>query len=196
MRTANEITISGIVLQPSNFPRLVQRHLDNEPRTRGIEEQAKVLVAANFPEDELKAFIRQVCEWGNRQGIPSRVFNQNDPSEIRERFINAINALGSDEPNIQAAFCEITQIRQLGPSFGSKHLRFLRPEVCPALDDKFISRQLGYALNASGYKRFSDDCLEIAEILQQRGISNPFRENGKWLAADVEMALYAHLKWP
>lgn len=70
---------------------------------------------------------------------------------------------------------------------------FLRPDVCPILDTT-ISQSLGYVLDEHGYKQLSDDCLRIADALQQCEVNNPMgRESERWFAADVEMALFAYL---
>ena len=193
----NKTIIIGLVLQPSDFTKLVKHHLDNVPDTRELEHEASRLCATGFAEEQLASFIRKVCKWGNYPGIAGRVLKHNDLSTIRGRFISAINALNSDIPDVQGALREINQIWGLGrPSFASKHLRFLRPDVCPVLD-RTISKHLQYPLDEYGYKQFSDDCLRIAETLQQHGVSNPMgRESGKWFAADVEMALFQYLREP
>jgi hypothetical protein len=93
------------------------------------------------------------------------------------------------------ALHEINRIKHLGrSSFASKHLRFLRPDVCPILDS-IISGMLNYEFNARGYGQLSKDCLRVAKVLQAVGIPNPMhRDQGSWYAADVEMALFAYLK--
>ena len=195
----NKTIIIGLVLQPSDFTRLVKHHLDEVENTRELEHEASRLCAADFAEEQLTSFIRGVCKWGNYPGIAGRVLKSknNTLPVIQRQFISATNALNSDIPDVQGALREINQIRGLGrPSFASKHLRFLRPDVCPVLD-RTISKHLQYPLDEYGYKQFSDDCLRIAETLQQHGVSNPMgRESGKWFAADVEMALFQYLREP
>lgn len=186
--------IIGIVLRPSDFSKLAECHLSNVPGTRELEDKASRLCAVNFADEEqLAEFIRKVCKWGSYAGIAGRVLNEenNPPPTISRQFITATKALNSKEPDIQGAWYALNHIKHLGPSFVSKHLRFLRPDVCPVLDG--IISQLGYAMNSNGYKQLSDDCLRIAKALQQYAISNPMnRESGRWFAADVEMALYAY----
>ena len=191
----NNTIIIGVVLQPSDFTKLVKHHPVRLSDTRELEQEASCLRAAGFPEERLASFIRKVCKWGGYAGIAGKVLKNNTLPMIQRRFVNATNALNSDTPDVQGALREINQIKGLGrPSFASKHLRFLRPDVCPVLDS-IISNNLGYASDEHGYKQFSDDCLRIAETLEQHGVANPMdREGGKWFAADVEMALYTYLR--
>lgn len=85
------------------------------------------------------------------------------------------------------------KINGLGISFGSKVLRFLKPEICPVLDSR-VSDELDYHSDVICYAQLAADCLTIAKNLQSLGVKNPMkRDNGKWLAADVDMALYAHI---
>jgi hypothetical protein len=103
-------------------------------------------------------------------------------------------ALASRKPDYKFALREIRRLRFLGLSFASKHLRLLRPDVCPVLDS-VLSEHLGYPLNVAGYKRFSDDCLRLSGWLHECKVHNPIlREDGRWFAADVEMALSVHVK--
>ena len=192
--TDNTIII-GLVLQPSDFTRLVKHHPVKLSEIRELEHKASDLRAAGFPEEQLASFIERVCRFGNFPGIAGKVLKNNKLPEIQRRFRRATDALNSDIPDVQGALREINQIKGLGrPSFASKHLRFLRPDVCPVLDS-IISKNLGYALDRHGYKQFSDDCLRIAETLEQHGVANPMdRESGKWFAADVEMALFTYLR--
>ncbi len=196
VKITNNTIIIGVVLQPSDFTRLVKHHPVELSDTRELEHKASDLRAADFPKEQLASFIRRVCKFGNFPGIAGKVLKSknNELTEIQRRFRRATNALNSDVPDVQGALHEIKQIYGLATSFGSKHLRFLRPDVCPVLDS-IISKNLGYVLNSHGYKQFSDDCLRIAETLEQHGVANPMdRESGKWFAADVEMALYTYLR--
>ena len=194
VKITNNTIIIGFVLQPSDFTRLVKHHLDEWLGTGELEHEASRLRAAGFPEEQLASFIPRVCKWGNYPGIAGKVLKNNDLPMIRGQFIGATNALNSAIPDVQGALRKMKQIYGLGTSFASKHLRFLRPDVCPVLDS-IISNNLGYASDEHGYKRFSDDCLRIAETLERHGVANPMdRESGKWFAADVEMALFTYLR--
>jgi hypothetical protein len=149
----------------------------------------------DFPEQQLKHFVRRVCTWGGYAGIGVRVLNQNPFTKIRAHFRNAVTYLKVDTPDVENALREINHIRGLGtPSFASKHLRFLKPEVCPVLD-RIVSSRLRYSFSPSGYNQLSEDCVKIARALLANQVYNPMiRHNGGWFAADVEMALFAYIK--
>ncbi len=122
------------------------------------------------------------------------------PDNVVLRFQSAIDALREGNEGIGTALSELDDVGGLGPSFASKHLRFLRPEVCPVLDST-IWRHLGFAQNPAGYRRFSDYCLTIADRLQEEKVENPMwqgdggrRGEHRWYAADVEMGIYACLQ--
>ncbi len=195
-----KITEEGVKIRESvvpfgTFGNLVERHLLTYRGTATLERQAAELMAAAFPEVDLEQFIRKVCRWGGYAGIGARVIKDNQLHSIRAHFLAAIGHLVAAPPRLADALHEINLIRGLGtPSFASKHMRFLRPDICPILDD--INRQaLQYAFTPEGYAELSGDCLYIAAKLLDRRIANPMnRANGRWFAADVEMATFAHLK--
>jgi len=189
-------TIQGATspLQPSTFPGLVQRHPQGIEQALSLETSARRLLAAGFTDQQLGAFIRDVCAWGNYPRTAERVLEGSPFPEIRRRFDNAIAALTFVEPDLKLALREVRRIRYLGLSFASKHLRLLRPDLCPVLDS-ILSERLGYPLNVAGYQRFADHCSKIARWLDQRHVPNPVpRQDGSWFVADVEMALYVHVK--
>ena len=105
-------------------------------------------------------------------------------------------AMGAGGPRARrrSALRAVRQVRHLGLSFASKHLRLLRPDVCPVLDST-LSEKLGYPLDSRGYQRFTDDCQKLAALLNRLGVPNPLgREGGRWFVADVEMALFVYVK--
>jgi hypothetical protein len=188
----NTATFPNLTVSLHEFPHLVTCHLKKAAATRELELEGVHLQASDFPTADLENFIRHVCYWGGYPGIAGRILKQNRIAKIRTQFISAKNALSSSMPDVQGALQAINNIRQLGStSFATKHLRFLRPDVCPVLDS-IVSKKFGYALSPKGYKQFSDDCLRIAEALQIYTANNPMnRDSSKWFAADVEMALFA-----
>jgi hypothetical protein len=192
------IRVGNISLRLSDFPYFLKCFLDNwgSEDTKEREIQGNQLIAVDFMEQHLKNFIREVCRWGNYAGIAGRIINQNDIGKIRSCFIGAWKALNSDNPDVKGAIIRINAIKNLGtPSFASKHLRFLRPQVCPVLDSIIWQGIEKYSFNPKGYEQFSNDCLEIADILKRNGLVNPMeRESGKWFAADVEMAIFEYLR--
>jgi len=191
--TDQAILVAGASLEPATFPGLVGRHPRLE-QALGLEAQAQRLLALDFSEGQLADFIRAVCRWGGRPKTAEWVLGGNPWPELQRRFERAIDALMGDTPNLQFALRQLTKIRYLGASFASKHLRLLRPDLCPVLDG-LLSEHLDYPLNARGYRRFARDCRRVAEALEQHKVSNPVpRPSGVWFVADVEMALYVQVK--
>ena len=192
---ANSVVFGKATIPLTKFTGLVEKHLCTVPETRDLEREGARLRAVDFSEPDLERFVRRVCKWGGYAGTAGRVINQNPSTKISEQFRGANSALEMNPPNVTGALREINRIKHLGrPSFASKHLRCLRPDVCPILDS-IVSEKLNYAYNVRGYGQLSKDCLRVAEALQALGIPNPMhREQGSWYAADVEMSLFAHLK--
>jgi hypothetical protein len=187
------IIINERPLQPGVFTDLVKRHPQIE-KTLSLEVEASRLLMTDFSQQQLSGFIRGVCAWGGYPGTAVRVLEQNSWADIQRQFGSAIAALSLDPPNIQTAIRAVRRLRHLGLSFSSKHLRLLRPDVCPVLDST-LSEKLGYPLDPRGYQRFSKDCQMVAALLQRLGIHNPLgRDGGQWFAADVEMALFVYVK--
>ena len=187
------IDVAGSPLQPKAFTGLAERHPQVE-KTLALEVEARRLMTTNFSRQQLSDFIRAVCAWGGYPGTAKRVLEQNAWPNIHRQFQSAIAALALAPPDLQSAVKTLQRIRHLGLSFSSKHLRLLRPDVCPVLDST-LSEKLGYALDSSGYLRFSNDCQKVAALLQRLDVTNPLdRDDGRWFAADVEMALFVHVK--
>lgn len=115
-------------------------------------------------------------------------------AKIRKHFCLAMTKLESDAPDISGALQEVNFIRGLGtPSFASKHLRFLRPDICPILDS-IVSKRLSYQFDGHGYQALSSDCAKIAASLQYNQVANPRHRDGDvWYIADVEMAIFSYL---
>ena len=193
---SGRVVFTNAMLPLQDFPHLVETHLSRISHTIQLETAGKQLAASDFPKVELEGFILRVCTWGGYAGIAGRVFNQNDPRHIRHQFIQAASFLNGTSTDIQGALESLNQIRQLGtPSFASKHLRFLRPDICPVLDSKNVT--LGYSFNPKGYRQFAQDCARIAHALEVHAIENPIkRPHRTWFVGDIDMAIFAHLnKW-
>lgn len=190
----SSITFGNEIVPFADFSRLIERHLYCYPNTPNLELEGSQLKSADFAEQQLGSFIRHVCIWGGYPGIGGRIINQNSMSKISECFRSAMAKLESDIPNISGALQEVNFIRGLGtPSFASKHLRFLRPDICPILDS-IISARLSYPFNGYGYQALSSDCAKIAVLLQFNQIANPrHRDDNKWYIADIEMAIFSYL---
>jgi hypothetical protein len=170
------------------FPQWHAYHLHTVANTQLLELAGANLLAAGFIFPQLAQFIRDVCRWGGYAGIAGRVLNQNAQQQIVACFGNTVPAFAGHRP-ASAALMALNNLRGLGtPSFASKHLRFLRPDICPVLD-RLLSRSLGYQFAVAGYDQFSKDCCLVAQALNVARISLP--TGIAWGAADVEMAMFA-----
>lgn len=186
----------GIFIKLEEFEELVNTHLNRVAGTQEIEIEAINLINNDFDEEFLENFITHVCVWGRRPGIAAHVINQNNPDAIQNAFIAANDILEACGCNVGDALIAINQITYLGqPSFASKHLRFMHPELCPVLDS-YIYQRLGYRNDPLGYRQFASDCQSVVASLQEYNVNNPMdREGGQWFVADVEMAIYAYLRF-
>ena len=179
----------------SDFPTLQDLHLREAPGTRVIEPLGQALAAADFPVPQLKAFIQRVCGWGGRTGnrVQGVVFARNsgdDFQHARRCFVEAWGELQQDR--IDSALCCINQITGLGqPSYASKHLRFLRPDICPVMDSNIQAEVPEYTYDELG-RAYQD----IAAKLREARVPNRMaRADGAWFVADVDMAIFVHIRY-
>jgi hypothetical protein len=185
------IGFPGLEIKASDFPNLVGPY----QRTKELEKFGFNIFNGNSGIDQLETFIHQVCNWGNRPGIAANVLSHNSAFAIEKAFRNAIIELHRSKPSLSTAMGELNRINYLGkPSFASKHLRFLRADICPVFDDIIVQNSI-YDNNEYEYETFAEECLEIAARIERLGIINPIcRIHAKWYAAEVEIAIYHYLK--
>lgn len=184
----DEIPIQGA-------PNLVRRHLRVYPGTIELELDGYNLIKSYFNSEKLIKFINDVCNWGRYSGISGRVLRNNTIEEIQVRFADALDILNADYSDVSLALKQIIKINGLSISFGSKHLRFIRPDICSILDS-IISEELSYPLDTNGFKKYTSDCIEIGLILERERIINPMNRGGRWFAGDVDMVVFAHInRW-
>jgi hypothetical protein len=196
IRIVNQAVVIGshhIVAE--DFTGLVQRHLGQVADTREIESDTERMQRAQRPDEEWKDFVKQVIVWGGgRHRILGRVMDSNSPSTIRNTLQEAARKLSEVPPNIGDSLDVVQWINGLGVSYGSKVLRFLRPDICPVLDSR-ISEEAGYSNDSSGYCQYAFNASKIARFLETNSIGNPMqRSQGAWFAGDVDMALYAKIQ--
>lgn len=180
----------GIQVPLSSFPAYLQAFLNKYKNTPGIETLGANLAVQNFPQPGTEDFVKKVCgEWGGYPGIGGRVLKRNSISDICQAFRDATSILSTTK-SVADALIRVNKLRDLGtPSFASKHLRFLRPDLC-GVYDSMLDEVLPYSFDAAGYSDFCDDLASVARDLVANGISNPTRQGGAWFVADVEAALY------
>jgi len=186
--------IFGTEVSISNFPKLLRSHLFAFPNTPDIETLGGELIATDFPEVKVVEFVKEVCNWGGYAGISGRVLKRNPITMIAAALRKAAHYLSQHPDNFAAALAEVNALSSLGtPSFASKHLRFLRPDICPVFDS-LLQESLPYSFDASGYAAFARDCIQIASSLTAEKVVNPReRLDGRWFASDVEAAIYAQV---
>jgi hypothetical protein len=182
-------------IRVTDFPRLLKAHLVSDPTTPEVELLGRNLLANNFAKADIPKFVKAVCRWGGYAGIGGRVLKSNSPESILVALKNAACHLDCNPPAFAKALDEINKIKCLGtPSFASKHLRFLRPDLCPVFDS-ILREALPYSFNSKGYAAFSQDCTKIAAALTAQKIKNPReRPQDLWYAADVEAAIFVWVR--
>lgn len=194
MRVEVDQVFFGIEIPLDCFPPLAKEHYKRVSHTAKFEKQARQLVAQEFPESDVGDFIKNVCHWGGFPAIWGRVLKYNTSADIRSALRDATSHLLEPAPDLVAAMGGVKQLKGLGLSFASKHLRFLCPELCPVFDS-YLRAALPYPFDSTGYSLFAADCRRLAEELTKRGAVNPWPErDGQWFAADAEAAIYEFVR--
>lgn len=186
----SSVTAGGISIPLVDFPHWHAHHLGRVAGTRQLERDGAALLASGFQPHQLVDFIRNVFRWGGYAGIAGRILKRNSQQAIVSTFSSTVAAFGCSNP-ASSALVALNLLSDLGtPSFASKHLRFLRPDICPVLD-RLLSKSLDYRFTPAGYQQFSMDCVAVAQQLDAAGI--PLVSGNSWGAADIEMAIFACL---
>lgn len=183
------ITHFSIVI--TELPALLQRFICSEPTTLDLETFAASVIAGRFTADETAEFVRRVCRWGGYAGVAGRVLKNTEVATLRTALASAAEAAHAGE--VGSALQRLTEIRGLGLSFASKHLKFLAPDHAVVLDS-FVSSRLGYQLTHPGYAAFLSDCHTLREMAQQAGVEYPGWGNDGWRVSDIEMAIFEKLR--
>lgn len=122
-----------------------------------------------------------IVNWGGGQyGIPVRVKTNNSADSIIDATRQTILHLN----NPLQAFRDLAPIKQWGPSYSTKTLRFICPEKYPAFDSYL--RDNIKTLPTKGYMEFIDLCNWFKPRIKEKGP----RQDGEWFIADIEMALF------
>jgi len=184
----NGARVAGTHIEFGAFPAYVRSHIAHVPSTLDTETVALRLVAHGFRQADVATFVRAVCKWGGYAGIGGRVLGRNQPWELVDAFRGAAADVGA---GVDVAIRRLLRLHGLGVSFASKHLRFLAPRVCAIMDTK-MAAATGLQQSAAGLAHYSALCCGLAGRLEERRTPNPMnRPEGRWYAADVEMALFA-----
>jgi hypothetical protein len=178
--------------RPQDFTMLVKLHLKNVHKTIDIEESAIQLINLKFEPKFLSTFIYEVHKWGGDRYNTYKAVQEN---ALPAHYLAAMDSLRNEPNRVDKALACLQVIPQLGISYASKHLRFLSPEFCSILDSN-VAKIFRYDQTAEGYQQLCQDSLEAAKILEKRNIQNPMgRLNGRWFAADIEMAIFAQIQY-
>lgn len=173
----------------TRFPALFAAHWQTDPSTKSVELYAREFVRDDMPANRIWGFVRMVCGWGGDRYVGQRIIDQNGGSTrlIRARFREGLRYLNEGET--ANAIASMDDVPGLGISYGSKHLKFLNPQLAVVLDSK-ISSAFGYPLNSEGYAEFVGRCAAIATTLNEKGPPCCRTRSGRWRISDVEMAIF------
>jgi hypothetical protein len=190
-----EVATFGTSLPLKNANQLLAQHLLLNPTTQTLEAEASALAEEGFPWQEVPGFVKRVCSWGGYAGIAGRVLKHNSVDSIADALRDAWGILEADPSGHDRALLRLNSVHGLGtPSFASKHLRFIKPELCPVFDSE-LHQVLPYSFDGAGYAQFSQDCLTLAKHLNKSGLAGTtHRSGGVWYASDVEASLYIHAR--
>ncbi|MEO7399792.1 MAG: hypothetical protein ABIV07_03340 [Polaromonas sp.] len=132
-----------------------------DPTTHDVEE-AGATIDGQSSEAELLEFSERVCEWGGGQRVWANLQRYHENSAELAKAYSDWFRIAQETGDEDAAITPGINIKGLGVSFSSKHLRMLDPDRFAVLDE-VISEGLGYALNPKGYKLFMRHLREFSK---------------------------------
>ena len=104
-------------------------------------------------------FSRQVCDWGRGERVWGNLNRHYTADALQNELRCWFSGIaGNDIAAIEGGL----NIKGLGVSFASKHLRLLDPNRYAVLDD-VLSQGLGFALNPAGYALFMHELKRFQE---------------------------------
>ncbi len=184
----------GHVIKMEEFPGLYLEFCDAEKKAGTIStadaEKAGVDILKDGLDDvqRVNDFVRSVFKWGGKTGnrVHGLVYKYQTEEEVAKVVAKSARLLQSGD--LESAIDEITSIKGLHISFGSKVLRMLSPQQA-GVYDSVIAAQFSYPLEADGYVEFCRDCQKVADELKKLDIKS-HRENREWFVADVEAVIF------
>ena len=153
---------------------------------------------------EVKDFIREILQWAVDENdydtLLGYIYSPEQPEEVvARRVCEATMALQNGK--LGDAVQILDELKGIGLSIGSKILRMMSPETSGAFDDRHLQRKLSYPADSNGYANFCEDCVVVAEQMNEKGIEHEpsiadkkMRGSPKWLAADVEAVVFDCLR--
>ncbi len=129
-----------------------------DPSTKTVEELGADYLS-NPNSTKALAFCEAVCKWGRGQRVFANLKRHHgtDLAEILHKWLSNVPAM-TDAKAIETG----TEIKGLGVSFASKHLRMLAPHRFGVLDE-VLCLGLGYAMNTAGFVFFMLDLRQLKE---------------------------------
>ncbi len=167
--------------------------------TAGVEAEGASLLKDGLDNvQRVNDFVRSVLDWGGKTG--NRVRGnldryQKEGAFTNEEFVKVVadSARMLQSGDLESAIENITSIKGLHISYGSKILRMLSPQQA-GVYDSILDEELSYPLDAQGYVDFCDHCKAVADELKKLGIKS-HRENGEWFVADVEAVIFHYIRY-
>jgi len=142
-------------------------YLDNDEKTQSVESLGRNL---DFTEgSQALKFSEAVCDWGRGHRVWGNLIRKHHSPERLGRLISSWLLSVTPQTSPIDAIAIGAEIKGLGVSFASKHLRLYKPERFATLDD-VLSKGLGYALNPQGFNLFISDLhkLKVKHQLKHR----------------------------
>lgn len=152
--------------------------------TNKVEDIGKKLINSKFQNiKDVKNFSEEVCKWGGGERVYANLARRNNQAFPSDKIQMALIA-ASHAKTHENAIAPFIEIKGLGISFGSKHLRMLLPDRFAVLDSVLCER-LGFALNLKGYSLFMREMERLS--VQLKAEDKKFQNLS---IATIEMALY------
>ena len=99
-------------------------------------------------------FSKKVCIWGRGARVWANLLRHNSEGELKNLlYLWLTNVVNNNEIDLLMAISQGIEIKGLGVSFASKHLRMIEPTIFPVLD-AVLQEGLGIAVNSKGYQLF------------------------------------------
>ena len=193
---SDSIRFGGEVIKFTEMPALLSAHTSWCPDTPDVEKAAATFVASPTNEGAIEV-VHRTCYWGGSNGprILPMILRQNSAEAIQSSFERAAATLqrGRGVAELGQALSIVNELSYLGqPSFASKMIRMLAPEISGVLDS-LVHGATGYSLDRRGYSLYSAKLQDIAAVLDEHGIENT-RGFSTWRAADVDAGIFARIR--
>lgn len=141
---------AGFRFSPSALNSAIQLITLEDESTEQVELLGRQFLDSPSPEAAY-ALSQAVCEWGGGGRVWGNLNRHHTRQALSEQLQDWLMHVPSN--SLSEVIHQGIQIKGLGVSFASKHLRMVEPQHFGVLDE-VISLGLGFALNAAGYKLF------------------------------------------